>query len=361
MNFSYLFRKEQAHPTNNMNNRQNCVVMDFSVMPAKPKPARIDEFVAEKVQLDWSRVKGLQLNNIMSYVFVKMDSLEAAEDLVEQNNLKHSMEYKGNQYAIPFFVADGAVDVKLHDLPFDMSNITIAEQMSQYGEVLSIKNDTWKTLFKGLPNGVRILRMRIAKSIPSYVLVAGEMSLVTHKNQIPTCRHCGRRVHYTMKCSEYAKSLLHGNMQIQPTPNTEQNNTSHQQSERTDDNTSLISPVASRTSSADRTTAAASATATAAHARMSTTTNANGLPSSSCPLPPLKPGSSADMEVISQISDTEIDEVGATPTPTAKGNSRSSSPLVKSRNTSQETFKRPGSPRTKNHDNKRASRSRNRN
>lgn len=357
MNFSNLFRKEQAHQTNNMNNRQNCVVMDFSVMPAKPKPARIDQFVDEKVQLDWSRVKGLQLNNIMSYVFVKMDSLEAAEDLVEQNHKKHTMEYKGKQYEIPFFVADGAVDVKLHDLPFDMSNLTIAEQMSQYGEVLSIKNDSWKTLFKGFPNGVRIIRMRIAKPVPSYVMVAGEMTLVTHRNQIPTCRHCGRRVHYTMKCSEYAKSLL-GNSQTQSTPNTDQNNTSNQQSERTDD-TCLISPVQSRSSSALRT----ADTATSANAQKSTTTHAMERQSSSG-LPPLPSApkvatkNAHEMETGSEISDTELVEVAATPIP--EGNNRNSSPLVKNRNTAQETFKRPGSPGSKHPDNKRTSRSKNR-
>lgn len=33
------------------------------------------------------------------------------------------------------------------------------------------------------------------------------MTLVTYKGQVATCKHCHRNVHYTQKCSEYAKSL----------------------------------------------------------------------------------------------------------------------------------------------------------
>lgn len=380
MNFSNLFRTEQAHPTNNMERRQNCAVIDFSIIPAKPKPSRVHEFIIGKVQLDWAQVKGLQLNNVMSCVFLKMDSPESVEQFVENNNMKHTMEYKGTTYEIPFFVADGAVDVKLHDLPFDMGNQTIVEHMKTYGEVLSIKNDSWQTLFKGLPNGVRILRMRITKPLPSYVVVAGEMTLCTHKNQIPTCRHCGRRVHYTMKCSEYAKSLV-ASTQTHCMTNTASSGPV-QQARELSDHARPISPVPSRSSSVAHvntsasTSAITTAVATAATKSVTTITagneddqlfdevetrNASTFPPSRSSSPHVVSRRTNDIEIASEISDTEIDEINPTPSSSlAEVAKRKISPMTRSRNTPQENFKRPGSPGTKNHDNKRASRSRNR-
>lgn len=392
MNFSNLFRTEQAHPTNNMDNRKNCAVIDFSVIPTKPKPSRVHEFITSKVKLNWSQVKGLQLNNVMSRVFLKMDSPEAVEQLVEANNMKHTIEFKGTTYEIPFFVADGAVDVKLHDLPFDMANVTIVEHMRAYGEVLSIKNDTWQTLFKGLPNGVRILRMRITKPVPSYVVVAGEMTLCTHKNQIPTCRHCGRRVHYTMKCSEYAKSLL-VTTQTQSTVNNPTPTESAHQTGEMSDQTKSISPNPSRSSSVSCITnaavdavaaaaavpvpifSAASAPANTMSAATIVTatennptivevvgldsTNANSLLPNRHTTKYVVLRNANDMDIATEISDTD-DEINPTPPSLVEEDHRKISPVGKARNTPQENFKRPGSPGTKNNDNKRRSRSRNR-
>lgn len=364
MSFANLFRKEPAHTTT-MANRQLCVVIDFSVMPAKPKPARVDEFIEKDVKLDWSKVRGLQLNNVTSYVYIKMDSKESAEELAEQHNLAHAMDYKGITYHIPFFIADGGTDVKLHDLPFDMSNHLIAEQMTQFGEVMSVKDDYWRNLFRKVPNGVRIVRMRISKPIPSYLSICGEMTLVTHKNQIPTCRHCNRRVHYTMKCSEYAKSLLEvnkpspddsttaGGQPVAPIPSRNISPDAQQSSTRGETPPPLLTPayIFSPT-----TIAAAVAAAAVGN------DDADDAP------PVLYPAAAA---VLSDERSAKLVHKEITESSAAKGSGRNSRETStdnvskvtanqRTRNQNSESgFKRPGSP--KSADSKRPSRSKNRN
>lgn len=99
---------------------------------------------------------------------------------------------------------DGGTDVKIHDLPPRMNNKLIEEWMARYGEVISIRDFKWsdKVFFKNKDNGVRIVRIRLQKAIPSYITVHNEETYITYKNQIPTCRHCGYKAHRGRGCME---------------------------------------------------------------------------------------------------------------------------------------------------------------
>lgn len=185
--------------------RRNTVVVDVSIMPVRPKPAVVKRFLEEKIQLDMMQVKSIQLHNVRNNTLIEMYNAEAADLLAEEHNLKHSFEHNNKLYRIPVYVDDGATNVKVHDLPPDFSNDRIVKHMRQFGEVFSIVDDKWTNFFPGIRNGVRVLRMRLCRGIPSYIEVDNEKTLVTYTNQTPTCRHCGRQVHFTMKCSEAAK------------------------------------------------------------------------------------------------------------------------------------------------------------
>uniref|UniRef100_A0A8D8I4T4 (northern house mosquito) hypothetical protein n=1 Tax=Culex pipiens TaxID=7175 RepID=A0A8D8I4T4_CULPI len=52
----------------------------------------------------------------------------------------------------------------------------------------------------GIPNGVRVLRMKLTKPVPSYVSIKGLISLAAHF-WISTCRRCEQRNHPDKTCS----------------------------------------------------------------------------------------------------------------------------------------------------------------
>lgn len=180
-------------------------VINFRVVPTKVKYSDISSFITTKLGFDLTQIKHLQVSN--GRVFVGTDSPQLAQDVVQEHNLKHQVEYEGKLYTIPLSMEDGSVEVRIHDLRPRISNRQVAQRLAEYGEILSIRDEIWKDFFPGVPNGIRVLRMQLKKPIPSYVTVDSDMSLVTYKGQPATCKHCHRNVHYTQTCSEYAKSL----------------------------------------------------------------------------------------------------------------------------------------------------------
>ncbi|XP_039452386.1 uncharacterized protein LOC120431315 [Culex pipiens pallens] len=145
--------------------------------------------------------KCLQLHNTRNGILIEMADLATATKVAADNHMKHVLRSGEKNFLIPVYVDDNAVDVRVHDLPPGMPNDDIADGMAQYGEVLTITDDVWKNFFPGIPNGVRVLRMKLSKQVPSYVSIKGQLSLATHAGQIPTCRRCGQKSHPEKTCS----------------------------------------------------------------------------------------------------------------------------------------------------------------
>lgn len=184
--------------------RKNTLVVDFSVLPNRLNPAEVHKFLKDQVNLDMASVKNLQLHTIRNQALIEMCSLDAAESLVSLHNMKHSLTVEKKKFIIPIFLEDMAVNVRVHDLPPDLSNATVAEHMMKFGRVKSVVRELWKKYFPGTPNGVRVVRIELEQHIPSYIQIGTDKSLVTYRKQIITCLHCGRRAHPKMKCSEAA-------------------------------------------------------------------------------------------------------------------------------------------------------------
>ncbi|XP_058822321.1 uncharacterized protein LOC131683927 [Topomyia yanbarensis] len=133
------------------------------------------------------------------------------------------------------------VDVRIHDLAPRTKKDYIKQIMSQYGEVESITNDTWRNFFTGIPNGVRIVRMRVTKPISSYMTIEckspkdGETykqtTLITYPGQTPTCQFCNHTAHYGKTCAEATSqnspTTANSNKQP-PTPSDKPNDPTNQ-------------------------------------------------------------------------------------------------------------------------------------
>lgn len=188
--------------------RKNCIVLDTSVLPKRPSIADIKQFLDGALKLDMTMVKSIQTNIVRNVVYLVMHGEEAAATIASSHHLKHFMCFEGKPVTIPLpiYIDSSAVDVRLHDLPEEIDNQTITHHMQQYGEVISIRNDVWKSYFPGLSNGVRILRMKPTKPIPSYITISDEITYVSHFSQVKTCRTCGAKEHPKLRCSEAATS-----------------------------------------------------------------------------------------------------------------------------------------------------------
>jgi hypothetical protein len=184
--------------------RPNTFVLDYSLLPGRLKKELIHAFVSEKLGLDYNSVSSLQVSQYKKHVYVETVTLNRAVETVSQHNMKHSIAFEDTEYPIKLYMVDSAVDVKIHDLPPRMRNDTILRKLCEYGEVISINEERWdeQYFFKNILSGVRVVRMRIKKHIPSFIMVDGEQTYVTYPDQILTCRWCNFRLHPGSKCSE---------------------------------------------------------------------------------------------------------------------------------------------------------------
>ncbi|KAL1397437.1 hypothetical protein pipiens_009766 [Culex pipiens pipiens] len=188
--------------------RKNTVVIDFGPVPKKPTITQIRKFAFEQLKLDITQIRNLQLSMTKSFVYIEMSPEISAEELVAEYDMKLTMTSEdGVQTQIPLHTADGATEVKIHDLPPYMPTQIIVQHLAEFGEILSITDELWKEHFPGVPTGTRVVRMRIRKPIPSYVNIGDEVGYVRYRNQRPTCRHCSRYLHVGQKCSDVKKAI----------------------------------------------------------------------------------------------------------------------------------------------------------
>lgn len=161
--------------------RKNTLVVDFSVLPKRPIMAQVEEFLKDRIKLDMADVKSIQIHNLKNCVFIEMNDAGVAPRLQKQHHLRHWFIDNGINYHVPVYVDGPTTTLRIHDLPPQMCNTVISNSMQQYGKVLAIQNKVWKNFFSGIPNGVRIVKMRLEKTVPSHIVVNNHPSLVTHQ------------------------------------------------------------------------------------------------------------------------------------------------------------------------------------
>ena len=77
--------------------------------------------------------------------------------------------------SVPVFVGDAdfkTVIVKVYEAAPEMPDTVLIGRLSHYGRVFSFRRD--RSIATGILNGVRTVRMRLSKTVPSAIRVAGE-------------------------------------------------------------------------------------------------------------------------------------------------------------------------------------------
>ena len=192
-----------------MPRRENTFRVDYSQFPKQLSHDEIHKFIGKELGLTREHVRLLQPSRRLGCTFVEVINLELAEEIVSKHDNKHEFVYDGKAYKLRVMMEDGAVEVRLFDLSSDVSNEHIAEFLSEFGEILSIRDLLWdeRSLFGGVKTGVRIARMVVKKNIPSLVTIGGEDTAVSYKGQRQTCLHCQEFVHVGIPCVQNKKLL----------------------------------------------------------------------------------------------------------------------------------------------------------
>lgn len=99
--------------------RDRTVVADFSVLPERPKLDIVQRFVEKSLGLRPTDFRSIQLHNIRHSVLIEMADPTAAIKTATAHHLKHAFRINPTKkIAIPVYVDDDTVDVRIHDLPW---------------------------------------------------------------------------------------------------------------------------------------------------------------------------------------------------------------------------------------------------
>ena len=163
--------------------RENVLVVDVSVLPVRPDIGKVKAFLETEIHLDYALVKSIQLHHTRNCILIEMVDKKVASRYQLEHNCKRTIFASNKAYKIPVYVDGDAVTVRVNDLPSTVSNEAITESMLQFGEVISIRSETWKHYFPGIPNGVRVLRMNLFRDIPSNISIANENTTISYPHQ----------------------------------------------------------------------------------------------------------------------------------------------------------------------------------
>lgn len=198
--------------------RKNTLVIDLSVLPARPDIATVQHFLENQLKLQYSDVLSIQLHHPRNCVLIEMKSYEIALRYQTQHNWKRKMLCADKDFRIPVYVDCDAVTVRVHDLPPSMSHSTVRDYMLKFGEVISIRSETWKHYFPGISNGVRVLRMNLLRDIPSFITIDQQETMITYDKQPKSCRHCEQPAHPGTRCLESSIPNINHTHQNQSAP-----------------------------------------------------------------------------------------------------------------------------------------------
>ena len=190
--------------------RENTFRIDFSCFPVRPSFEKVHAFCRQVLGLKKEEVQRLQCHRGEQCAFVKVIDLTLAQKVVDEHDGRHEVELGGRKNKLRITMEDGSVEVKVHDLPEDVSEEKIVEFLSAFGDVLSLHELTWgeNYEFGGIPLGIWSARMTIRQNIDSWVTIDGQQAYIVYKGQLLSCKHCKEQAHSGISCVQNKKLLV---------------------------------------------------------------------------------------------------------------------------------------------------------
>jgi len=162
----------------------------------------------------------IQINGIKRHIFMKFVNDTYLQNILQSTN--GSVEYRHTIREISIVrlavAGMGMRRIRLANLPTEVTEINIRTALSSYGEIVSIKDEMWSNAYGyKVANGVKVIRMKMAKHLPSQMNIAGHRAIPSYDGQPVTCYGCGEGEHINQVCP---KRRGGGMVTSDSTPNT---------------------------------------------------------------------------------------------------------------------------------------------
>ena len=157
-------------------------------------------------------IRMIQMDGFKRHVYIKFTEEQSMDKILKatggQKEHKHetgeitqvTIEIAGLGFK-KFRIANLPPETKVHD---------IKASLSKYGEVRSIREETWASVFRyKVYNGILIAEMRLQMHLQSHMTIAGNDELQSYDGQPPTCYKCNQTGHQRQDCPRRRRILPH--------------------------------------------------------------------------------------------------------------------------------------------------------
>ena len=95
----------------------------------------------------------------------------------------------------------GIRKVRIANVPPEVPDRTIRDNLAKYGEVKDIEEELWTKAYRyKVSNGIRIVEMNLKLHLPSHMIMAGHRVPVSYDGQPSTCYACNESGHQYQDC-----------------------------------------------------------------------------------------------------------------------------------------------------------------
>jgi hypothetical protein len=82
----------------------------------------------------------------------------------------------------------GLRKIRTANLPPEVSDRTLRDIMSKYGDVKDITEEQWSQKYRHpVSNGIRIVELQLKQHVTSHMLIVGQRVLITYEGKPLTC------------------------------------------------------------------------------------------------------------------------------------------------------------------------------
>lgn len=168
----------------------------------KPSDDEIDDFLTGS-GLDLTKVMGFYRSSKDDIFFIKFrDTNDNLHQFTKLLNSSKGININGEIHkVITSIIGEIITNFQIHNLPFEISDDIVREELQRYGTVQEINWQMFKSK-RGIEifNGVRNVRMQLQTPVPTTLNIMDVDARITHKYQDKICDQCMAITHGNNEC-----------------------------------------------------------------------------------------------------------------------------------------------------------------
>ena len=186
-----------------MSERKRTLMCSFNLRSPKITAFNIHEWIHDKMRVKEDEVSIIQIDGPRCRVYIKFineDTMHAVYKSVgKQVEYKHE---NGEISKVNIELAGmGFKRIRIACLPPEVTEHTLKECMSTYGQVQSTRDEMWTQAYRyKVYNGVKIVEMKLKQHIPSHLAIAGKNTTIIYDGQSTTYFRCNEIGHLQSDC-----------------------------------------------------------------------------------------------------------------------------------------------------------------